>query len=434
MLLSHRFWGLVASIDESLTDPATTQAMKWTLEASFGGYEGDELQLRLSVGEPARRYPPSDEGLWSEVTLEDLVSGRAQAIPLSLANALQAGAIPLMERDGGRWTFNGRFPPPDESVVLLVSPELHAQLGDVGRPSISLGSGWCGSARLSKGELEVVRARLHGVIDPAETLIAFEIEGGVHTGRSTYLGRPGFLPHLHASDSATLRAEPLGEVNGVLGIVGVPPRSALSSKAPVTGRWRLTATEGEFDYHTIITLEADAPERDFVLADRAYLRLEPELEIRVDDFRRMAPPRKASRVSQSAPATDLDNLLEAICAAPARGWTEAELIPLVQAGLSDPRMVWDMVRSLAEAGWIDPYVSNSWRAREWRLRRPGLVEISTDCVLIDGAVGARSTRRLMSAVTACGGKLEVRDGISQFAPPTMVVHGISCSALAAECG
>jgi hypothetical protein len=202
----------------------------------------------------------------------------------------------------------------------------------------------------------------------------------------------------------------------------------------MTGRWRLTATEGGFDYETVITLEADAPERDFVQADQADPRFEPEREIRVDDARRMAPPRKASRVSQSAPATGLDHLLEAICTAPPRGWTEAELVPLVQAGLSDPRMVWDKVRSLAEAGWIDPYVSTSWRARAWRLRRPSLVEISTDCVLVDGAVGARSRRRLMSAVTVCGGELEVRDGVSQFAPPTMVVYGVSCGALAAECG
>jgi hypothetical protein len=208
MLLSHRFWSLVASIDESLTDPVTTHAMKWMLEASFGGYEGDELRLRLFVGEPARRYRPSDEDHCSEVTLGEFASDRAQAIPLSLANAVQAGAIPLTERDGGRWTFDGRFPAPDESVVLLASPELHAQLGDVGRPWISLGSGWHGSGRLSKGELEVVRARLHGVIedDPAETLIAFKIDGGVRTGRSTYLGRPGFLPHLHASCDAPGRA------------------------------------------------------------------------------------------------------------------------------------------------------------------------------------------------------------------------------------
>src|SRR5262249_51488844 len=112
----------------------------------------------------------------------------------------------------------------------------------------------------------------------------------------------------------------------------------------------------------------------------------------------------------------------------------AELFPLVQAVLPDPRMAWDVLRSLAEAGWIDPYISTSWRARKWSLRRPGLIEISPNRVLVDGAVGARSRRRLSSAVSSCGGELEVRNGISEFAPSTVVVDGVCCEILAAECG
>jgi hypothetical protein len=436
MLLSHRFWSLVASIDTSLTDQASARTMQWILEASFGGYEGDELHLRLCVDETARRCRPTDEGQWSDVALAELVSGKAQAIPTSLASAMQAGAIPLTERGGGRWTFEGHFPPPDDSIVLLASAELYAQLGDVGQPWISFGAGWRGSARLSKAEIDIVRARLHGIVedDPSETLVDLRIEGGVRTGRSSYLGRPGFLPRLHASDSATIRVEPSGVVDGVLSAVGVAPHWALSSKTPISGRWELTATEGGLDHETIITLEADAPEREFAQTDQPDTRFEPELEIRVDEARPIAPSRKVSRASPSIPSTELDDLLEAVYTASPQGWSEAELVPLVQAVLPDPRMVWDVLRSLAEAGWIDPCISTSWRARKWRPRRPGLIEISPHCALVDGAVGARSRRRLTSAASTCGGELEVRNGISQFAPSTVVVHGASCGALAAECG
>jgi hypothetical protein len=435
MLLDHRFWSLVGSIDTSLSDQATDRTKNWSLEASFGGYEGDELQLRLCVDDTARRRRPTDEGHWSEVALADLVSGKTQAVPTSLASAVRAGAIPLTERDGGRWTFEGQFPAPDDSVLLPASAELHAQLEDIGRPWVSVGSGWHGSARLSKAEIDIVRARLHGVIDDSsQTLVDFKIEGGVWTGRSTYLGRPRFLPRLHASDSATIRIEPSGEVDGVLGAVGVAPRWALSSKKPISGRWALTATEGGLDHERIITLEADAPERDFAGTDQLDTRFEPELEIRVDSTRPIAPARRVSHASTSIPGTDLDDLLEAICTASPQGWCEAELIPLIQSVLPHPRMVWDELRSLAEAGWIDPHISTSWRARRWRLRPPSLIGISPHCVLVDGAIGARSRRRLTLAVSVCGGELEVRNGISQFAPSSLVVHGVSAATLAAECG
>jgi hypothetical protein len=141
-----------------------------------------------------------------------------------------------------------------------------------------------------------------------------------------------------------------------------------------------------------------------------------------------------SRASPSMPETDLDDLLEAIYAAPAQGWTEAELVPLIQRALPDPRMVWDVLRSFAEAGWIDPHVSTSWRARRWRLRPPGLIEISSHCVLVDGAIGARLRRRLTSAVSACGGEMEIRNGVSKFAPATFVVQGVGPATLAAQCG
>jgi len=435
MLLTHRFWGLVTSINESLIDKACVRLKNWILEASFGGYEGDELQLRLCVNVAARRQRPNGEGHWSDIEFAELLTGKMKAVPTSLLSAVQVGAIPLTEREGGSWTFDGHFPSPDDSVVLLASAELHEQLQDIGQPWISLGSGWLGSARLSKSEINTVRTRLHGVLDDDDYLVAFEIKGGVRTGRSTYLGRPKFLPRLLASDSAEIGMETSGEVDGILIAVGNSPRWALSSKAPITGRWRLTATEGGLDHEIVITLEADAPEREFDQSDQPDKRFEPEPEVRMNDSRLIVTSGRLSRTS--APkhtTTDLDDLLEAVCTASPQGWSEAQLIPLVQAVLPDPRMVWDMLRSLAEAGWIEPYVSLSWRARRWRLRGPRLIQIASHCVLVDGAVGARSRRKLTSAASACGGEVEIRDGISQFAPSTIIVHGVSCSSLAAECG
>jgi hypothetical protein len=436
MLLSHRFWSLVASIGESLGDQATARTTRWILEASFGGYEGDELQLHLSVDETTRPYHSTEEGQWSDVALADLVAGRTQGLPGGLAMAVRSGAIPLTERDGGRWTFDGHFPEIEDSVVLLTSAELHAEIGDVGKPWISLEAGWQASARLSKSEIEFVRAKLHGSIEDEApgTLVEFKIEGGLHTGRIGYLGRPVFLPHLRASDSTTISVEPLGDVGGVLRAVGFAPRWKLSSNAPITGRWMLTATESGLDHEIIITLEADAPECDSAETDRPDTRFEPEPEIRGSETKRIVHPRRVIRSWPSTSATRLGDLVEGICTASPQGWSEAELLPLVQSGLPDPRMAWDVVRSLAEGGWIEPFISTSWRARRWRLRVPSLIEISYDCALVDGAVGARSTRRLSSAVSSCGGELEVRNGISEFAPPAMVVHGVRCGVLAAECG
>ena len=49
MLLGHRFWTLVRSIDAQLEEEQHgTRAVHWTLEARFSGWEEDVLELRLS--------------------------------------------------------------------------------------------------------------------------------------------------------------------------------------------------------------------------------------------------------------------------------------------------------------------------------------------------------------------------------------------------
>lgn len=434
MLQDHRFWSLVTSIDASLVDP-TTRTKKWVLEVTLGGYEGDEAHLRLYVDDRARHHRLTDERQWLDIALEDLLSGRMQ-IPVGLASAVEAGTIPLAEQDGGRWAFEGHFPASDEGVVLLAGPELCAQLGDVGHPWVSIGLGWRVSARLSKTEANIARATLRGFVkeDVSPLLVEFRVVGGVRTGGSTYLGRPKFLPCLYASQAATIRVDPSEYVDGVLGVVGAAPRWTLSAQRPLTGRWALIATEGGLDHEKTITLEADAPERTFAPTDQSDTRFESEVEIQVQNTRLTPSHRTVSRATSSGPATELDDVLEAVYTAPPQGWSEAELIPLLQTILPDRRIVWDVLRSLAEAGWIDPYVSRSWRARRWRLRPPGLIKISNNCVLVDGAIGARSRRRLISAVSVCNGEIEVRSGISKFAPASLVVHGVRVADLAAECG
>jgi hypothetical protein len=53
MLLGHRFWALVRSIDTQLRAEAEgRQAVRWTLEARFGGWEHDVLELRLETRAP----------------------------------------------------------------------------------------------------------------------------------------------------------------------------------------------------------------------------------------------------------------------------------------------------------------------------------------------------------------------------------------------
>lgn len=420
MLLGHRFWVLVRSIDAQLQAKAEgRQAGRWTLEARFGGWEHDVLELRLGNAPHGAPLATAFEG-----GLGGLLE-QTNDLPIALARSLAEGILVFHQDPNAIWVMD-ESGVRDAPALVLVHGEKAEKLETLALRSI--GDSWFVSRKLSPADLRELTALL-GLRRPSGFRLAdLIIEGGVKTGRGAWLGRPGFLPVITAASDSALAIEPLAGTVG-LPIASEGPPWTLSSPEALTGRWRLVAREADAATAKALVLEADAPER-WAWPEPSQRRYEPEIEL-------ASSARAPGRIGGSEAQGDgrqLGDLLEAIYAgAPADGWSEGELIPLLEPHMPAPHFAWDVLRALAEASWLDPWMALGWRARRWRLLPPTLIDAGA-FVRIEGALGATALRRLSTTAADLGGRLATIGGLSDWTPPALAVSGISATRLSESLG
>jgi hypothetical protein len=292
-----------------------------------------------------------------------------------------------------------------------------------------LGSQWSVSSKLTWNELLPLAKTLGVKASTADRVSDLLIEGGVKTGRSSWLGRPGFLPQVIATNQSEVKIEAMESPSAELTISGQAPNWNLKSSKPITGSWRVTAAEAGQEIEKVVHFEADAPER-WSFREQQSLDSEIDLEVSAEtqepDFRRPIPAGVGLFKGVSDP-------LEAVYAAPDRGWSEAKLVNMLEPALPRKHIVWDFLRSLAESGFLEPMLSRGWRARSWHLRAPTLFVLGPRASLVEGGVGAMAMRRLSDCAAALGGYARsLSDSKSRLAAPVIVVEGIEPKALSAE--
>ncbi len=426
MLLGHRFWRLVQSIDARLSDEDRGGRLAcWRLEVRFGGYELDVARITLLLGNGLRDRIPSWEGALQE--LEALPRG---TLPKELAEAFDQGVLMLSEAPGLTWIADEESPPENAFVMLLAREGSIATTWPLHTSWRPLEGHWLASARLDGVVLSGLRQRLGLRPVGATRLVDLTIEGGVRTDRMTWLGRPGFLPTVLASSTSTLSVAPVEGASGMLSVAGGAPLWDLLADGPLSGRWRIRAIEGGSETEKVVCFEPTARER-WEFPDLGE-HFEPEQDVSPTSGSQWKP-RPFGGWHPAIPP-ELDHALEAIYAGPPKGWAEADLIRLLAPAMPREYFVWDFLRSLAEAEWLDPFVLKSWRARVWRLRPPSLRQIALGRVVVAGALGAVARLRLRDVVAAAGGELKFLQGVSQWAVPLPLVEGIAIKDLAKELG
>jgi hypothetical protein len=113
------------------------------------------------------------------------------------------------------------------------------------------------------------------------------------------------------------------------------------------------------------------------------------------------PPREWDDVPEP-----LDDLLEAIYAGGRRGWSESDLIPLLERTIPEGIHCWDFLRSLQDATALVPVLRARFRGRLWMLGPVTLVPMRSptqDFVLVDGCVPALLLDDFKRTVQAAGG-------------------------------
>ena len=309
MLLGHRFWRLVQSVDANLfrTERGATW-LGWRLEARFGGYEQDIARLALHRGK--KEENPEWEG-----ALQELETLSADVLPKPLFDALQQGALIFTEIPGMIWVFSDQSPAENASAIVIArkgGPADHWPIDTQWQP---LEGAWNRSGRVS-GILLTNLCKQLGLA-PANRicLVDLTIDGGIKLGRSIWLGRPGFLPSVTASPISILKMEAVPGTTGRIAINGSPPRWGLSTDEPLSGRWRIIAHEEGLETEKVLGFERNAVERwEFPeLSDR----LELERDVAIDDS---APDPPLIPVVGAPAPSSIDDILEAVYAGPPNGW------------------------------------------------------------------------------------------------------------------
>jgi hypothetical protein len=424
LLGGHRFWRLVESIDERLqAEGGGTAAARWRLEVSFGGWEQDLVEARLFRG---RRRSVEAGPEW-EGAFAELASLPAERLPAAVTRCLEQGTLILGEAPGAVWVLDDVGLHNDVTVVVLSRAGGVADTLPLPTRWRDLSGGWAVSDRLDPDAVAGLARRLGLAVAGGERLFDLGFEGGVATRRGSWLGRPGFLPDVRTSPASTISVRPVAPTSEELVAGNGTILRPLSAPSPRTGRWVVVAREGGADVERILVLEADAPERwDWPGETPAW---ESEREVETIEER----PAVAAAAGEDADlerSSPLDHLLEALYARVGRGRGEAELVELLKPVLPNTWMVWDVLRSLAEAGWMEVQVYRAWRARRWKLSRPSLVRVGPDTVLVEGAIGAAARRRLAAAAFSAGGRLLSRGG-AIWSVPVLIVVGANPNALAA---
>lgn len=424
MLSGHRFWRLVKSIDARLSDQTLgVRAARWRLEVHFEGYELDVVRIRLLVGNGMQRRAPFWEG-----ALQELEALPRDTLPAELAEALNRGVLELFEAPGLTWVADEESPPEDAFLMLLAREGSVATTWPLGTTWRSLEGRWLASARMDGTALSGLRRSLGLQSASTARLVDLTVEGGVRTDRTTWLGRPGFLPSVLASSTSSLSVTAIEGATGILSVDGCAPSWDLNAVGPLSGRWRMKAIEGGSETEKVVCFEPAARERwEFPDLGDAF---EPERDIVSSGGSYRKPQIPGDRAAAFPPG--LDDILEAIYAGPSRGWPEVDLIRLLRPAMPREHFVWDFLRGLAEAEWLDAFVLKSWRARVWRPRSPSLRRMTPGWVVVVGALGAVARSRLLDAVVAAGGKLEFVQGVSPWALPLPVIEGAAIEDLAAE--
>ncbi len=421
MLLGHRFWRLAQSIDARLAAEERSERRGcWRLDVQFTGYEQDIARLALHVD-----HGRSERLAW-EGALQELETLPTEVLPKTLHKALQHGVLVFTETSGALWRLTEESPGEGTSVVVVARNGGVADRWPTNTDWRTLEGQWKRSGRLDAMTLTELFGRL-GMEPPGRVrLVDLTFDGGVKTGRSTWLGRPRFLPRVIASSMSTLHVAPSHGAAGNLEVRGAAPSWNLFTKETVSGRWRVKAQENHYETEKVVCFEPVAPERWEFPELPSRLEREQDLVVENSSVETAFAPKAKDDVCRPP----LDDILEAIYAGPSGGWSEADLINVLRPAMPHEYFVWDFLRGLAEADWLEAVVLRSWRARFWRLRPPYLRDLGSGCVVAAGALGALARSRLEDTAVSLGRAVEYLPGVSSWCVSIPLIRHVDAQKLA----
>jgi hypothetical protein len=414
MLTTHRFWSLVASINSALENEAgVPRRASSSVELRFGGYDQDEPDFSLHEGNGARNDSP-----WSDIVKKLLADERSP-----IAKGLRHGYA-VFNRSAGCWVCDEAGLDPVAMCLVITRRDSEARRWRLNARWRDLGDDW----EISDGiDGNVVASILKLAGGAIREIAQPKLSGGVRFKQGVYLGQPGFLPDIDRPGNGNFAiARLFGDDDGL----EVDRNGLLTAERPTQGIWRVSVGESGDRTDITLSLERHSPEPAAFSEPPRSDSWRPDRELRSQTADRPVGSNAPILLKAKEAAVSAEAICEAVFSKAGTGWQEGELVELIKGALPSPMMVWDVIRSLQEAGWLDSFSSKVWRGRRWHCRPPTFVMISEKEAIVDGAIGGAVLGRLADLARPRGLSVERLVGASEYSPPTVLVAGNGIGALA----
>lgn len=424
-LFGNATWQLISSIaSDMLKSGEKRRAPLWQLTAIFSGWDGDQVDLQLARG---MREADLAKPIWTrDIGTADLnrymtADSRVQAL-------WNSDAVLFQEAGGASWTIGHR--PPREDLRTLLLTRLPRILSVC--PTRRVGGGWHATRPMSLQEARTLLDPRAMVPNAAESVQPpLRLEGGIRLPDGYLLGRPGYLPTVHLSSSLPPSVTTLGEQeqrhltfeataeDGVFKIV---------SSKPIHGIWTLSRNKQQDELPLRLmsrsTIRADWPAR--AETARELTDMQADVTQPVATLRYVVASVRDCKGSDSP----LTHALEALYCRGKAARSEGEIVDLLSRVLPETCSVWDVLRSLEEARWLERDVNRTWRGRKWRLLPPQIIATSENAAMCEGAWGEAELEKLDALSTERGIRMtQIRS--APWSAPLVHLEGRGLDRLAA---
>lgn len=384
-LADHRFWKFVLSVAEA-------RNLDMPADVSLEIYPDEDglLQFKLDVA-------GKSDGKSVHPTLQSALEAVGKLGASTLRQVAEAGYVVFKRVGTARWSAVPRFSDCRGEVKVGLCRRLTAAVGSkLGRLQPS-GDWSLTIAPVSIAKVEDALRRLLAKGEMPSIIAGVTVSGGVRTGHH-WLGRRTVLPKIETDlGLPTIGTEGAADTPPVCEEIE-PNLYAIKAERALAGTFELrdsatTATRLQFVADSFVH---DARPPTNVVEMPEWM---DTVELRSHTAE---PPQNWDEVQEP-----LDDLLEAIYAGGRRGWSESDLIPLLERVLPEEINRWDFLRSLQDATALTPFLRARFRGRLWTLSPVTLVPLRSrtqDFVLIDGCMPALLLRDFKRVVEALGGR------------------------------
>ena len=379
---NHYFWQLILSILSELNvKKIKNNTLLWSISVRFGGWDGDELEEVILAKGNRRQY--LEVPFWQGSFLELLELNQT---PKQVKNLLDSGCIILL-RHRGLWIQDDRKPQLEDTALILANrPEIIQRF----QHPYEVAKGWHYSEHMPL-EAALKKTQSRGIAGENTSEKGLKLVGGIPLGRNKWLARLGYLPHIELESNSQFSSTPELKVQFKDNVVTILDEDLTDEEwllKQIDTHNEVTSKRIQFFKNSPLINNDSWPKRKDGF--EASVELDYQLGLPIIETKHL--------ISKCVFPNRLSDALEALYARAQAPRSEAEIIAILQTVLpQQPElkyMVWDVLRSLEEAGWLEQDLNRRWRGRVWRLQAPKIVLTGELTAIVEGAVATRELEQL----------------------------------------